>query len=109
MSQPPFADPRRVHDPSRRVRRHPGPWGTFPAFCRLTVRSVAVEGEGEAAEARARLFDGSPARVVRLSAGEALDAKAYAGMTLAFVAGDDDAWALQAVEAARAAGVPVYA
>src|SRR5204863_2423818 len=35
--------------------------------------------------------------------------KSYAGMTLAFVAGEDDAWVLQAVEAARAAGVPVNA
>jgi len=81
----------------------------FPAFYPLIGRSVAVAGEGEAAEAKARLFAGSPATVVRLSGAEALDPKSYAGMTLAFVAGEDDAWVLQAVEAARAAGVPVNA
>src|SRR3954451_8644672 len=81
----------------------------FPAFFPLAGRSVAVAGEGEAAEAKARLFDGSPAPVVRLSGAQALDPKAYAGMTLAFVAGDDDAWVRQAVEAARAAAVPVNA
>jgi precorrin-2 dehydrogenase/sirohydrochlorin ferrochelatase len=81
----------------------------FPAFFPLAGRSVAVAGEGEAAETKARLFAGSPASVVRLSAAQALDPKSYAGMTLAFVAGEDDAWALKAVEAARAAGVPVNA
>jgi precorrin-2 dehydrogenase/sirohydrochlorin ferrochelatase len=81
----------------------------FPAFFPLAGRSVAIAGEGEAAEAKVRLFAGSPATLVRLSPGEALDAKAYAGVTLAFVAGEDDAWALSAVEAARAAGVPVNA
>ena len=30
----------------------------FPAFYPLIGRSVAVAGEGEAAEAKARLFDG---------------------------------------------------
>lgn len=79
----------------------------FPAFFPLTGRSVAVAGEGEAADAKARLFDGSPATVVRLSPAEALDPRAYAGMTLAFVAGEDDAWARAAAEAARAANVPV--
>jgi len=79
----------------------------FPAFFPLAGRSVAVAGEGEAAEAKVRLFDGSPATVVRLSAAQALDHRAYAGMTLAFVAGADDGWARDAAEAARAAGVPV--
>ncbi len=71
----------------------------FPAFFPLAGRSVAVAGAGEAAEAKARLFDGSPARVVRLSEDEALDPKSYAGASLAFVA----------VDAARAAHVPVNA
>lgn len=79
----------------------------FPAFFPLAGRSVAIAGEGEAAEAKARLFDGSPATVVRLSAVEALDPRAYAGMTLAFIAGADDHWAWAATEAARAANVPV--
>ena len=81
----------------------------FPAFFPLTGRSVAVAGEGEAAEAKARLFAGSPATIVRLSGAQALDPDAYAGMTLAFVAGADEAWARAAVAAARAAGVPVNA
>ncbi len=79
----------------------------FPAFFPLAGRSVAVAGEGEAAEAKARLFEGSPATVVRLSPADALDPRAYVGMTLAFVAGEDDQWAREAAEAARAAGVPV--
>ena len=79
----------------------------FPAFFPLAGRSVAIAGEGEAADAKARLFDGSPAMVVRLGSVEALDPRAYAGMTLAFVAGADDHWAWAAAEAARAAHVPV--
>lgn len=79
----------------------------FPAFFPLAGRSVAIAGEGEAAEAKVRLFAGSPATLVRLRADEALDPKAYAGMTLAFIAGEDDAWARAAAEAARAANVPV--
>jgi len=81
----------------------------FPAFFPLAGRSVAVAGEGEAADAKARLFEGSPATVVRLSGAGALDPKAYAGMALAFVAGDDEAWVRGAVDAARAAHVPVNA
>ncbi|HET6970763.1 MAG TPA: NAD(P)-dependent oxidoreductase [Phenylobacterium sp.] len=81
----------------------------FPAFFPLAGRSVAIAGEGEAADAKARLFEGSPAMVVRLTGPEALEPQSYAGMTLAFVAAPDDAWARAAVEAARAAGVPVNA
>ncbi|WP_293900513.1 bifunctional precorrin-2 dehydrogenase/sirohydrochlorin ferrochelatase [Phenylobacterium sp.] len=81
----------------------------FPAFFPLAGRSVAVAGEGEPADAKARLFAGSPATVVRLTEAQALDPKSYAGMSLAFVAGADEAWARQAVAAARAAHVPVNA
>lgn len=79
----------------------------FPAFFPLAGRSVAIAGEGEAAEAKARLFDGSPATIVRLTGAAALDHRSYVGMTLAFIAADDDQWALAAAEAARAANVPV--
>lgn len=79
----------------------------FPAFYPLAGRSVAIAGEGEAAEAKARLFAGSPATLVRLTGAEALDPRSYAGMTLAFVAAADDRWAMAAAEAARAANVPV--
>jgi precorrin-2 dehydrogenase/sirohydrochlorin ferrochelatase len=81
----------------------------FPAFFPLAGRRVVVAGEGEAAEAKARLFQGSPAEVVRLAGAQALEADAYAGAALAFVAGDDEAWARGAVAAARAAHVPVNA
>jgi precorrin-2 dehydrogenase/sirohydrochlorin ferrochelatase len=79
----------------------------FPAFFPLAGRSVAIAGEGEAAEAKVRLFAGSPATLVRLTGAAALDPTSYAGMTLAFIAGDDDQWAMAAAEAARAANVPV--
>lgn len=79
----------------------------FPAFFPLAGRTVVIAGEGEAAEAKARLFDGSPATLVRLSAAQALDAKSYAGAALAFIAAHDDAFARGAAEAARAAHVPV--
>jgi len=80
---------------------------SFPAFFPLAGRSVAIAGEGDGAEAKARLFVGSPARVVRLDKAAALDPKAYEGMTLAFVAGDDETWACKAADAARNAHVPV--
>jgi precorrin-2 dehydrogenase/sirohydrochlorin ferrochelatase len=79
----------------------------FPAFFPLAGRSVAIAGDGEAAEAKARLFAGSPAAIVRLTGAEALDPRSYAGMILAFVAAEYDHWARQAAEAARAANVPV--
>ena len=74
----------------------------FPAFFPLAGRSVAIAGEGEAAEAKVRLFAGSPATLIRLTGADALDARSYAGMTLAFIAADDDAWAMAAAEAAVA-------
>ena len=79
----------------------------FPAFFPLAGRSVAIAGEGEGAEAKARLFVGSPATVVRLDNIAALNPTSYAGMALAFIAGDDEVWARQAADAARAAHVPV--
>jgi precorrin-2 dehydrogenase / sirohydrochlorin ferrochelatase len=79
----------------------------FPAFFPLAGRAVAIAGEGEGAEAKARLFVGSPARVVRLGAAEALVPGNYVGMALAFIAGDDETWAGRAADAARAAHVPV--
>jgi len=79
----------------------------FPAFFPLAGRSLAIAGEGEAAEAKVRLFAGSPATIVRLTGAAALDRASYAGMTLAFVAAEDDQWAMAAAEAARAANVPV--
>ena len=33
----------------------------FPAFFPLAGRKIVIAGEGDAADAKARLFDGSPA------------------------------------------------
>ena len=79
----------------------------FPAFFVLAGRTVIVAGEGPAAEAKARLFEGSPARVIRLAGEAALASKAYVGAALAFVASDDDDFAARAAAAARDAHVPV--
>jgi precorrin-2 dehydrogenase/sirohydrochlorin ferrochelatase len=80
---------------------------SFPAYFPLSGKRVVIVGEGEGAEAKARLFAGSPAVVERLSSAAGADARAYAGAALAFVATPDDRAAEAAARAARAAGVPV--
>ena len=80
---------------------------SFPAFFPLAGRLVIVAGEGEAADAKARMFDGSPAVVERISLAEAAHPARYAGAALAFVAGRDLAALTAASDAAHAAGVPV--
>jgi len=67
---------------------------------------VVIAGTGEAAEAKARLFDGSPAQVVRLEGPQAFLVGAYGGALLAFIAGDD-LFIQAAAGAARAAGALV--
>lgn len=79
----------------------------FPAFYPLAGKTVVIVGAGEAAEAKLRLFAGSPATLRRLDGEAALSAKAYEGAALAFIATDDDAFAEAAAGAARAAHVPV--
>lgn len=79
----------------------------FPAFFPLAGRKVVIAGSGEAAEAKARLFEGSPAILVRAEGPQAFLAGTYAGAVLAFVASDDDLFAQAAAKAARAAHVPV--
>lgn len=79
----------------------------FPAFFPLSGRTVAIVGTGEAAEAKARLFENTPATLRRLEGDAALDALAYVGCVLAFVASHDEIWATAAAAAARAANVPV--
>jgi precorrin-2 dehydrogenase/sirohydrochlorin ferrochelatase len=66
-----------------------------------------IAGEGEAAEAKARLFAGSPATIVRLSADEAKDPGAYKGAALIFVASRDEALNQPAAAAARTSGAPL--
>ena len=80
---------------------------SFPAYFPLAGRRVVIVGEGEGAEAKTRLFAGSPALVERLSSAAGADARAYVGAVLAFVATPDDMAAEAAARAARAAGVPV--
>lgn len=79
----------------------------FPAFFPLAGQIVVIAGAGDAAEAKVRLFEGSPAALVRLTDARAADPAAYAGAILAFVASSDDAFATAAAAAARAAHVPV--
>ncbi len=79
----------------------------FPAFYSLHGRRVVIAGSGEGAEAKARLFIGSPAQVDRIDGEAACDPAAYAGAVLAFVASADEAFASRAAAAARAAHVPV--
>lgn len=78
----------------------------FPAFFPLARRAVAIVGEGPAAEAKARLFDGSPALLRRITDADAERPAAYEGAILAFVA-LPGGMAEAAASAARAAGVPV--
>jgi len=80
---------------------------SFPAFIPLKGWRVAIVGDGEAAEAKARLFDGAPAEVVRLDAEAALTAGALARTRLVFVALADAHLARRVAEAARAAGALV--
>ena len=79
----------------------------FPAFFPLAGRTVVIAGSGEPAEAKVRLFAGSPAVLRRVDGEAALRPEAYAGAILAFVASADEAFAQSAAAAARAAHVPV--
>jgi precorrin-2 dehydrogenase/sirohydrochlorin ferrochelatase len=79
----------------------------FPAFFPLSGKVVVIAGAGEPAQAKVRLFEGSPAAIRRLEGADALEPEAYAGAILAFIASPDDAFAKAAAGAARAAGVPV--
>jgi precorrin-2 dehydrogenase/sirohydrochlorin ferrochelatase len=79
----------------------------FPAFFPLTGARVVIAGEGEGAEAKARLLQGSPATVERIAGEAALSPQAYAGARLAFIAHPDGNVCAAAARAARAAGVVV--
>lgn len=80
---------------------------SFPAYFPLDGRKVVIAGVGEAAEAKARLFDGSPATLIRLEGHEAYLPGSYTGATLAFVASQDEVFVQAAARAARAARVLV--
>jgi siroheme synthase-like protein len=78
----------------------------FPAFFPLSGRRVVIAGEGEGAEAKARLLASSPAVLERIAGEAALSPDAYAGAALAFVASPDVAFCEAAALSARGAGVP---
>ncbi len=78
----------------------------FPAAFPLQGLRIAVAGEGEAAEAKARLFVGSPAILIRVAAADALAPQSYAGVRLAFLALPGVS-AIEAAAAARGAGALV--
>lgn len=80
---------------------------SFPAFFPLKGLRVVIAGDGEGAEAKARLLSGSPAEVMRLRGEDALDPVAYAGAGLIFVASYDAGVIAAAVPAARSAGAPL--
>lgn len=79
----------------------------FPAYFPLAGAKIVIAGAGEPAEAKARLFDGAPAKLVRVEDALAFLPGTYAGATLVFVASDDPLFVQAAVTAARAARVPV--
>lgn len=73
----------------------------FPAFIPLSGRRVVVIGDGEAADAKARLFAGSPAVLVRAPKATPDEMEGAALVFIALAEGPDLA---AAVAAARAAG-----
>ena len=79
----------------------------FPAFFPLAGRTVVIVGEGDAADAKLRLFDGSPAKLVRFADGEALNESAYEPASLVFICAGDKPFREKAASAARAAGAVV--
>lgn len=79
----------------------------FPAFFPLQGKIVIIAGAGEGADAKARLFAGSPATVRLIDGPGALETATYGGAALVFVAHADETFCLAAAAAARAAGVPV--
>jgi len=80
---------------------------SFPAFYPLKGSRIVIAGDGEGADAKARLFAGSPAEVVRVEPGAALESAAYAGASLIFVASYDADFAAAAAAVARGAGAPL--
>jgi precorrin-2 dehydrogenase / sirohydrochlorin ferrochelatase len=79
----------------------------FPAFFPLAGRTVAIVGDGEPAEAKARLFDGSPARLLRIVADRALDPTSYEDASLVFIAAGEAPFRAAAARIARQAGAVV--
>jgi len=79
----------------------------FPAFFPLKGARVVIAGEGEGAEAKARLLAGSPAHIERARGDAALAEAAYRGVALAFIASPDADFCEAAASAAKLAGAAV--
>ena len=79
----------------------------FPAFFPLAGRTVAIVGDSEPAEAKARLFDGSPARLLRIEVERALDPASYENASLVFIAAGEAPFRESAARIARQAGAVV--
>ena len=79
----------------------------FPAYFALAGQTVVIAGNGEGAAAKARLFDGSPARLLRIDGDEAFEPRTYEGARLAVIDGEDIVFASRAAQAARAGGALV--
>ncbi|WP_371810921.1 NAD(P)-dependent oxidoreductase, partial [Caulobacter sp. S45] len=88
------------------MRSGPAEVEVFPAAFPLAGLTIAVAGEGEPADAKARLFEGSPATLRCIARSEAALPQAYADARLAFIAVPGNE-AVQAAAAARAAGALV--
>lgn len=80
---------------------------SFPAYFPLAGRKVVIAGSGDGADNKARLFEGSPATLVRIDGHAAFLPGAYAGAVLAFISSDDEVFVQAAAAAARAARVLV--
>jgi precorrin-2 dehydrogenase/sirohydrochlorin ferrochelatase len=77
----------------------------FPAFVPLKGRRVIVVGEGEMADGKAVLFEGSPAELIRKPADAlALEPATYVGAALVFIASADEDFAKAVAQAAREGG-----
>jgi precorrin-2 dehydrogenase/sirohydrochlorin ferrochelatase len=79
----------------------------FPAFFPLADRTVAIVGDGEAAEAKVRLFEGSPATLIRIPAERAHETSVYRDASLVFICAGDEGFRQGAASAARLAGAVV--
>lgn len=79
----------------------------FPAFIPLYDARILIVGDGEPADAKARLVADSPAEIVRAPEARALEPGLYEGFRLVFIAVADRELAWAATQAARAAGALV--
>jgi precorrin-2 dehydrogenase/sirohydrochlorin ferrochelatase len=75
---------------------------SFPAFFPLAGARIVLAGAGPGLEAKTRLLETSPAALERVDGPAALEPETYRGARLAFIAGEDEAFARAAAAAARA-------